>query len=123
MGKHDLNVSFGCSVDVSDAKANLAILKKSLQEIATMKMPNTGTQLSNDLYEAQQAVQSLQKHLNQAINLNTGNLNLNKFQQSLNKTIADPSPSDSLDLNPHQYRLQEDDSLFLLLHANKPLQP
>ena len=86
MGKHDLNVSFGYSVDVSDAKANLAILKKSLQEIATMKMPNTGTQLSNDLYEAQQAAQSLQKHLNQAINLNTGNLNLNKFQQSLNKS-------------------------------------
>ena len=78
-----LNVSLGFNADTSQAK-------KSIQELSSMltKIQTQPAALFDDvnLKKASQAAQDLQKHLNAAVNADTGKLDLNKFSQSLSKS-------------------------------------
>ena len=75
-----LNVSLGFSADTSKAKKEIQDLQSMLTKIQTQP-----AKLFDDveLKKASQAAQDLQHHLNAAINVDTGKLDLNKFSQSL----------------------------------------
>lgn len=77
----DVNLSF--NADTSKAKKEIADLQKSLQDIA--KMPGSAGSLFNDteIKNASKAALELQRHLNAAVNVNTGKLDLSRFSTSL----------------------------------------
>ena len=78
-----LNVNLAFQADTSSAKAQLAELQKLLTAIA--KMPGRGGSLFDDtaLKNASKAALELQQHLQSAMNVNTGQLDLSRFSTSL----------------------------------------
>jgi TP901 family phage tail tape measure protein len=84
-----LNVNLAFTADTSSAKAQIQSLQKSLQEIS--KMPGKGSSLFDDteLKAASQAALELQQHLNAAINVDTGKLDLSRFSTSIKASGKD----------------------------------
>ena len=78
-----LNVNLDFNANTSKAKKEIADLQKSLQDIA--KMPGSAGSLFNDteIKNASKAALELQRHLNAAVNVNTGKLDLSRFSTSL----------------------------------------
>ena len=79
-----LNVNMNFTADTSKAKSQIQDLSNSLQKIASTPI-SVGDKSANDLQKASQAAMDLQKHLQAAVNVNTGQLDLSRFQTSLNK--------------------------------------
>ena len=73
-----LNVRLNFQADTTQAQQALAQLSTSLNQISSIT-PTVGTKLSKDLATAKQSALDLQRHLNNAFNTKTGNLDLNKL--------------------------------------------
>ena len=86
-----LNVNLAFSADTSKAQAQITALSKTLQEVA--KMPGKASNLFDDtqIRQASQAALELQKHLSEAVNVNTGKLDLSRFSSSLKASNKDLS--------------------------------
>lgn len=86
-----LNVNLAFSADTSKAQAQIAALSKTLQEVA--KMPGKASNLFDDtqIRRASQAALELQQHLSEAVNVNTGKLDLSRFSSSLKASNKDLS--------------------------------
>lgn len=84
-----LNVSLGIKADASQAKAQIQDLQKSLQAVAAL--PAKSSSLFDDvqLKKASQAAMELEQHLNKAVNVNTGKLDLSRFSSSLKASNKD----------------------------------
>lgn len=84
-----LNVNLGFTADTSQAKKSLQELQKSLQDIA--KLPGKASSLfdDTDLKNASKAAIELQQHLNAAVNVNTGKLDLSRLSTSLKAANKD----------------------------------
>lgn len=84
-----LNVNLGFTADTSQAKKSLQELQKSLQDIA--KLPGKSSSLfdDTDLKNASKAAMELQQHLNAAMNVKTGNLDLSRLSTSLKAANKD----------------------------------
>ena len=78
-----LNVNLAFTADTSAAKQQLQQLQQQLNNLTTNSITSTDFPLTAKLHEAQNAVASLQVALNSAMNVNTGKLDLSKFNQSL----------------------------------------
>ena len=84
-----LNGNLGFTADTSQAKKSLQELQKSLQDIA--KLPGKSSSLfdDTDLKNASKAAMELQQHLNAAMNVKTGNLDLSRLSTSLKAANKD----------------------------------
>ena len=78
----NLQVNLAFTADTNAAMQNLQTLRNSLNEISSLPL-SVGKGLNSDLQTASQSAQQLQKHLGAAMDVKTGNLNLNKLQSSL----------------------------------------
>lgn len=84
-----LNVNLGFSADTSQAKKQIQELRQSLQDIA--KLPGKASSLfdDTDIKNASKAALELQQHLNAAVNVNTGKLDLSRLSTSLKAANRD----------------------------------
>lgn len=84
-----LNVDLTFGADVSKAKAQIAELEKALQSVA--KLPGKSTSLFDDksIKDASQAALELQEHLQRAVNVNTGKLDLSRLSLSIKSAGKD----------------------------------
>ena len=80
-----LNVNLGFKADVSQAHSALQSLQQDLNKIANMKISSGKMVDTKSLQEASAAAKELSYHLNQAYDASTGNLDLSKFNTSLQK--------------------------------------
>lgn len=78
-----LNVELGFTANTSDAKKQINDLIASLQKIQTIP---SNMYIDKGLQEASKAAEELQRHIQNAVNVDTGKLDLNKFANSLNKS-------------------------------------
>lgn len=78
----NLQVNLAFTADTSAAMQNLQTLRNSLNEISSLPF-SVGKGLNQDLRTASNSAQQLQRHLGAAMDVKTGNLNLNKLQSSL----------------------------------------
>lgn len=78
-----LNVNLAFTANTSQAKAQIQSLQQTLQSLSTGTNIKGATQLSNDLIQAKNAAGQLKVVLEQATNVNTGNLDLSKLNKSL----------------------------------------
>ena len=79
-----LNVSLAFTADTSQAKAQLQSLQNQLNNI--LKTPTSKLNLTDDINEAIRATAELSTRLQQATNVNTGNLDFSKFNSSLKQS-------------------------------------
>ena len=79
-----LNVSLAFTADTSQAKAQLQSLQNQLNNI--LKTPSNKLNLTDDIKEAIAATAELSTRLQQATNVNTGNLDFSKFNNSLKQS-------------------------------------
>lgn len=79
-----LNVNMNFTADTSNVESNLNRLKASLNQIAST--PVKMGSVNEDLKQASVSARQLQIHLNNAFNTKTGNLDLGKLQNSLDKS-------------------------------------
>lgn len=84
-----LNVNLNFTANTAQAEANLNTLKKTLAQIAAIDISSQG--MSSGLRSAVASAKELQTHLTNAFNTNTGNIDLSKFQQSLNASHSNLS--------------------------------
>ena len=84
-----LNVNLGFTADTSQAKKQIQELRQSLQDIA--KLPGKASSLfdDTDIKNASKAALELQQHLNAAVNVNTGKLDLSRLSTSLKAANKD----------------------------------
>ena len=85
MNSNRINVTLGFNADVGAAKANLKDLQATLNEISNLKL-EPGTNLNKSLQEAISSADILQQHLNAAMDVKTGNINVDKFTASISKS-------------------------------------
>lgn len=78
-----LNVNMSFTADTSKAKQQIQELNRSLQEVQNFRTINVN---DASIQSAKQAALDLQRHLNAAVDVNTGKLDLSKFSQSLTKS-------------------------------------
>ena len=80
-----LNVSLAFTADTSKAKAELQDLQRQLTQLTNAPVSNSGKGffLTKEIQEATAAAADLKIKLQQATDVNTGKLDLNKFDQSL----------------------------------------
>lgn len=82
----DLRVNLAFSADISAAAANIQKLGKMLENVAS----NTTIGIQKGpIQEATEAARQLQTHLQNALNVKTGQLNLNKLNESLKTAGTD----------------------------------
>ncbi len=79
-----LNVSLAFTADTSQAKSQLMDLQKQLTNI--LNTPSNKLNLTDDIREAISATAELSSRLQQATNVNTGNLDFSKFNHSLKQS-------------------------------------
>ena len=86
-----LNVDMRFNADTSQAKRAIQDLQNSLSTIA--KMPGNASNLFDDteIKKASKAALELQGHLQKAVNINTGKLDLSRFASSLKTSNKDLS--------------------------------
>ena len=83
-----LNVNLAVNADTSQAKAQLAELQQTLQNIT--KMPAKSNLFSDTQFkEASKAALELQMHLNNAVNVDTGKLDLSRLSASIKSSEKD----------------------------------
>lgn len=90
MRDQELHVGIKFDADVAAAQKNLQILFNSLNEVSNLT-PQYGMKISDDLARAITSAKDLKMHLTNAMDIKTGNLNLDKFQLSLkhsNQTLS-----------------------------------
>ena len=79
-----INVKLGFEADTSQAKKQIQDLQKSLDNLMTSSMKNTSMQdFSKGMIEAQQSAVKLKSILGESMNIDTGRLDLVKFNQQL----------------------------------------
>ena len=78
---NNVQYTIGFNADTSQAKKELANLVASLQKVSKMSLETPIKDSS--IKAASNAAQELQKHLQAAVDVNTGKLNLNTFNNSL----------------------------------------
>lgn len=82
-----LNVSLAFTADTSQAKRQLQDLQKQLSELGTKASLDNKTIIDpKNLQEASAAVAKLKVQLQEATNVNTGTLDLGKFQDQLTRS-------------------------------------
>lgn len=81
------NIRVGVQLETDAAKQQIADLTASLKNIGKINF-DTGF-IKSELLEADRAAQQLQTHLNAAVDVKTGNLNLAAFQKSLQTAGTD----------------------------------
>ena len=84
---NQLNVNLAFTADTNKAKAELKALRKSLNDLVTgtaLKTPDF--KFTKDIQEATRAAAQLRTQLDSAINVDTGNLDLTKFSESMKKS-------------------------------------
>lgn len=79
-----LNVSLNFAANTSQVKSELKSLQQDLYQIINMSGGKIG--LTSELKEAKNAAKELSYHLNQAYNSSTGNIDLSKLNDSLQKS-------------------------------------
>lgn len=83
-----LNINLSMTADTSQAKTQLQELQSLLTKLAS-SVNNIGSNkfsFSQELIEASNAAETLKMNLTAATNVNTGKLDLGKFQQEMNKS-------------------------------------
>ena len=87
----DIKVNLSFTADTTQAKRQIQELQTALMNVS--KLPSKESSLFDDkaLKEASQAAIELQQHLNQAVNVNTGKLDLSRFSTSLKASNTDLS--------------------------------
>ena len=83
-----LNVNLGFSADTSQAQQKINELKASLNAISSIQ-PSFGMNLTKDMQSAVSSAKTLQTHLSNALNVNTGALDLSKLNASLKSAGTD----------------------------------
>jgi TP901 family phage tail tape measure protein len=76
-----LNISLGVTADTSQAKAQFQALQQELTKLSTASA--IGAFNNADMEKAIHAAKELQIHLNKAVNIDTGKLDLSRFSASL----------------------------------------
>lgn len=84
MADKTISVSLDFSANTSSAENSLRALQTSLQNITNMSQLNTsGTKMTKEILEASEAAIQLRAHLQAAMDVNTGKLNLSKLDSEL----------------------------------------
>lgn len=84
-----LNLDLNVRANTSQAKAEFQSLQKSLSDVVLEANKIKDPKISSaSLKEASNAAQELQRHLSNAVNVDTGKLNLNKLNTSLKQSKA-----------------------------------
>jgi hypothetical protein len=73
-----LYVNLAFKADTKAAEANLHKLRTTLSDISAMPFTG-GTKIAEGIKQASISAQELQRHLAAAMDVKTGNINLNKF--------------------------------------------
>ena len=81
---NQVNVNLAFNADTSKAKAQIRDLQAELTKLSTASI--VGTFNNADMEKAISAAKSLQMHLNNAVNVDTGKLDLSRFSKSLNSS-------------------------------------
>lgn len=82
-----LNVNLAFTADTSQAKAQLQSLQTQLSGLLNSTNGQSfGNQITGDVNKASKAIAELKLHLKNATNVNTGNLDFTKLNESLNKS-------------------------------------
>lgn len=82
-----LNVSLGFTADTSQAKTQIQGLVNELNKLSSVGAQSIGTEkLTSEIVEAKMAAKDLGVMLEQSFNVDTGKLDLNKFNSSLKKS-------------------------------------
>ena len=82
-----LNVNLAFTADTSQAKAQLQSLQAQLSGLLnSTNKQSFGNQITGDINKASKAIAELKLHLKNATNVNTGNLDFTKLNESLNKS-------------------------------------
>ena len=82
-----LNVNLAFTADTSQAKAQLQSLQAQLSGLLNSTNGQSfGNQITGDINKASKAIAELKLHLKNATNVNTGNLDFTKLNESLNKS-------------------------------------
>lgn len=84
-----VTVNLGITADASQAKRELQSLQNSLQSLSKISIFDDMGVLQNDLERGVSAATNLKAALSSATNVNTGQLNLSKFSQSLTQAGTD----------------------------------
>lgn len=87
-----LNVNLAFTADTSRAKSQLQDLQNALNEVINQPATGVGNKISKEIQEASYAAAELKVHLERATNVDTGNLDFTKLNQSLKesgKTLSD----------------------------------
>lgn len=85
MAQQNIQVNLQFNANVKQAQQQMKQLQTQLSQLATSQ-PNTPFSLTPQLKEAQKSAMDLKIALNNAMNTDTGKLNLNKFQSELNRS-------------------------------------
>lgn len=78
-----LNVNLSFTADTEAAKRQILELQQALQQVALMPSKSSALFDDSQLKAASKAAMELQKHLQAAVNVNTGQLDLSRFSTSL----------------------------------------
>lgn len=92
MADKQLNMILKFQADTNQAKKEIADLANTLRTVASIQAVNNNTIDLNALQQGQQAASELLRHLQKAVNIDTGKLNLATFSSSLKtsgKTLKD----------------------------------
>ena len=82
-----LNVNLAFTADTGRAKAQLQDLQNQLTKLMNTSISNVSTSgINNSIVEASQAAATLKVNLQEATNVNTGKLDLGKFQQQMQQS-------------------------------------
>ena len=85
MANKTLKIDLQFNANTKEAQRQMQQLQQSLSQLATSQ-PMTSFSLTPQLKEAQRSAMDLKIALNNAMNVDTGRLNLNKFQSELNRS-------------------------------------
>ena len=85
MANKTLKIDLQFNANTKEAQRQMQQLQQSLSQLATSQ-PMTNFSLTPQLKEAKQSAMNLKIALNNAMNVDTGRLNLNKFQSELNRS-------------------------------------
>lgn len=92
MADKQLNMILKFQADTNQAKKEIVDLANTLRTVASMQVVNNNTIDLNALQQGRQAASELLRHLQKAVNIDTGKLNLATFSSSLKtsgKTLKD----------------------------------
>ena len=81
-----INVKLGVEADTSQAKKQIQDLQKSLDNLLQNSTKNSGDGFLKGIGEAQQSILKLKSALDNSLNIDTGRLDLSKFNQQLDKS-------------------------------------